>query len=130
MYIKDYIQATYDVLQKQPDNTETFDALKIYLKSRGLMKLYPSILRGLMEMERRTLKSSIPKIIVARKEDFKKHAQEIEKYLESMSSGTAHEGVIDESCIGGFIIQTKDKKIDHSYKQKLLHAYQRVTTHD
>lgn len=130
MYIKDYIHATYDVLQRETNTNKTFDALKLYLQSRGLIKLYPSILRGVLEMERRSLKRSIPKVIIARKEDFKKYAQEIEKYVEAMDSGTTHEVVIDENCIGGFIVQSKDKKIDQSYKQKLLYTYQRVTSHE
>lgn len=126
MYTKDYIQATYEVLEKNGDTDEVLNSLSVYLKKRGLLKLYPSILRGLMEKMRRTGKNSIPKVVIARESDFKKHEKEIRRLLSELGGG-GHEVIIDKHLIGGFVIEGNSKRIDQSYKQELLHAYQRLT---
>ena len=123
MYIKDYIQATYEVLEKDADTHQVLSSLSQYLKKRGLSKLYPSILRGLLDKRTRKEKNTIPRVIVAREEDLKKHKTEIEAYTKDIDTTTVS---IDPTIIGGFIIITKDTYIDQSHKNKLLHAYHRA----
>ena len=127
MYIKDYIQATYEVLQEGREAPTTLSALTRYLKSRGLMKLYPSILRGLMEKIQRSGKSTKTRVMVAREEDAEKHAKEIKKFLTELDTHTDYDLKISPDLIGGFIIQSKSVRIDQSHKNKLLQAYHRLT---
>ena len=124
MYTKDYIRATYEVLQKDSNTQQVLSALSSYLEKRGLSKLYPAILRGLIDKRKRKEKNLIPKVIVARTEDFKKFKSDIDSYTKD---GDTPLVLRDETIIGGFIIKTKDTYIDQSYKSKLLHAYHRAT---
>jgi F0F1-type ATP synthase delta subunit len=127
MHTKDYVQATYEVLAKEGEVKTTLDALTRYLKGRGLMKLYPSILRGLQEQVRRKSKSKKPKVFIAREKDVKRHEKEITTALKKLGTEEEHEVVVSDNLIGGYIVQKSDSRVDGSYKSKLLHAYRRLT---
>lgn len=123
MYIKDYIQATSEVLKKEHDPVTVLHALKKYLERRGLTKLYPAILRGIIEKNRRSERSSTAKVTIARNSDFVTHESDILKVLADLDQTKGHQIHVDETLIGGYIIKSKDKRIDNSYKSKLLHTY-------
>ena len=127
MYTKDYIQATYELLEHDTHGEKTLTSLKAYLKKRGLLALYPSILRGLAEKISRKNKSTIPKVIVAHEHDLKKYSKEIDDFITEYGNGSKPEVHVDTSIIGGFILKSKDTYIDQSYKNKLLHAYRSLT---
>lgn len=127
MRTKDYITATYDILRKNQDTDAVLGSLQTYLRSRGLMKLYPSVLRGLIEKSLRSHKQEGVTIIVARKEDAKKHKGAIDEHLDSLGITEKHDTKIDETLIGGYIIKTKNARVDQSYKHKLLQAYRALT---
>jgi F0F1-type ATP synthase delta subunit len=130
MYTKDYTQATYEVIREGADPEKTLASLLRYLEKRGLSKLYPSILRGLGERMRRAEKSSVPRVVLARESDFKKNKEHIEHLLTDITETKDHTIHIDESIIGGFILENRNKRIDHSYKKELLQAYRRLTAED
>jgi F0F1-type ATP synthase delta subunit len=123
MYIKDYVEATYSILHKTADTEVVLASLTTYLKKRGLFKLYPAILRGVVDKSTRKEKNSTSRIFVAREKDIDRHKTEIASHL-PLDNTT--ETIIDPTLIGGFIIKTKDTYIDQSHKNKLLHAYHRV----
>ncbi len=127
MYIKDYVEATYATLVKQPGTNTALASLQRYLSKRGLTKLYPAILRGLAEKIRRKQVSTLPVVMVAREADLKRHEIEIVQALSKLTSGGEHEVRIDKTMIGGFVIKNRDTRIDRSYKNTLLHAYHRLT---
>lgn len=124
MYTKDYVEATYKVLAENEDTKHVLGSLSVYLKKRGLLKLYPAILRGLEAKVIHKEKSLVPRIIVAREKDVERHKTEIQAY---MSEERTPHITIDPTIIGGFIIKTKGTYIDHSHKSKLLQAYHRIT---
>jgi F0F1-type ATP synthase delta subunit len=124
MYIKDYIEATYSVLQKDTEIDAVLTSLSTYLNRRGLFKLYPSILRGLIDKSTQKEKGFIPKIVIAREKDLTQFKSEIETHLSLQNSTKT---IVDPTIIGGFIIKTKDTYIDRSHKTKLLQTYHRVT---
>lgn len=127
MHTRDYVQATYETIRAGKDPAKTLSALSSYLEKRGLIKLYPSILRGLSERVRRGTKSTVKKVIVARKEDFTVHEASIREQMKILGGSSDHDVRIDPHIIGGFIIESSDKRVDQSYKRTLLHAYHRVT---
>lgn len=124
MYTKDYVEATYKVLTENGDTKHVLGSLSSYLKKRGLLKLYPAILRGLEAKVVRKEKNLVPRITVAREKDLERHKAEIQTYTGEDSTPQV---TIDPTIIGGFIIKTKGTYIDQSHKSKLLQAYHRVT---
>lgn len=124
MNIRDYINATYSVLQAETGVSDTLTRLKRNLKNRGLEKYYPRILRGLLQKMEVRLKSSDTQVILARPEDESLYKTRV---TEALARGETYHIHIDTSIIGGFIIKEKDTWIDQSYKNTLLQAYHRVT---
>lgn len=127
MYTKDYIQATYEVLKDSTDSAKLLNALREYLKKRGLSKLHAPILRGLLEKMRRSTALVKPKVLIAREKDLKEHSHEINVFFTKHLFDTDHSTEIDETLIGGFIIEAQNIRVDKSHKNKLLQAYQRLT---
>lgn len=127
MRTKDYINAAYDILKKEQDTDAVLGSLKKYLESRGLMKLYPSVLRGLIERSERAQKHEGVHVIVARESDAQMHKNAIAAHLDSLSLPAAYDISIDETLIGGYILKTKNTRVDQSYKHKLLQAYRALT---
>lgn len=125
MHTKEYIQATYEVLKKGDNPARTLLNLKAKLALRGLLGQYPKILRGLLEKFRRHAHLREVEIILARAGDEKKHRAEIHKHLEGYEGETTI--TINTHIIGGYIIKKDGKRIDASYKHKLLQTYQRLT---
>jgi F0F1-type ATP synthase delta subunit len=126
MRTKDYIDATYDLVKAGGNESETLTKLKSYLERKGLSKLYPSVLRGLMEKVRRKNASTRTKIVLARESDASLHKDEIASAVASIGV-TEHDVVIDDTIIGGFIVKGKNERLDQSYKHKLLHVYHKIT---
>jgi F0F1-type ATP synthase delta subunit len=124
MIVRDYINAAYELLEK--DEKDTLPRLKQYLEKKGLMKLYPRILRGLMEKIRRNETSGVPKVILARENDGAAYKNEIHGALQKMGMQN-YDVVVDDSIIGGFIVKGKTLQVDGSYKRTLLEAYHRLT---
>jgi F0F1-type ATP synthase delta subunit len=124
---KEYIQATYEILMRTHDIDTTLLSLKKLLELRGLMNLYPTILKGLLERIEHTQKTTRPTIIVVQKNDLTKYATEITREMSVLQSSDEPQIMIDPSLIGGFVIENGAQRIDQSFKTKLLHAYHRLT---
>ncbi len=130
MYIKDYIQATYEVIRKSNDAESTLRRLQEHLAKRGLQKKYPSIVRGLYGRMLREQSGREPVVTIAREKDLKVLSELIETLRTKLSQGKTYTVQVDANIIGGFIIENKSKRIDRSYKQELLQAYQRLIATD
>jgi F0F1-type ATP synthase delta subunit len=125
MHTNAYIQAAYKTLKKS-DLDIVLENLKKYLNKRGLQKLYPTILRGLLEKIRRSDRRSVSRVVLARESDFKRYQTEIENALKKLGV-KKHKTHIDEKIIGGFMVNGNNERMDRTWKSALLHAYQRLT---
>jgi F0F1-type ATP synthase delta subunit len=123
MRTKDYITASYKILEKTQDAKAVLTSLKSYLKKRGLEKLYSRVLLGLIEKSERTQKHSGVHVYVAREYDLKKHELEIKKDITTYNLPLEYTTSVDETLVGGYVITTKGARIDRSHKHKLLTAY-------
>ena len=123
MRTKDYITATHEILNKNQDTKSVLASLKKYLESRGLMQVYPNVLRGLIEKSERAAKREGVRVSVAREGDIQKYKSAIEAHLEKHNLPSEYTTTIDETIVGGYIITTKGERINQSYKHKLLTAY-------
>jgi F0F1-type ATP synthase delta subunit len=126
MKVKEYIDATYSLVEGGMDDASVLSRLKAYLEKRGLTKLYPLVLRGLIEKIRRKTKTSRAKVVLAREEDGSRYKGDIMKACAQLGV-TEYDVVIDDTLIGGFIVKGKNERLDLSFKQRLLHTYQNVT---
>jgi F0F1-type ATP synthase delta subunit len=123
MRTKDYIKAAHALITEGKSVDAVMPSLKKYLEARGLMKVYPSVLRSLIEKVERSEKRNGVHVRVARADDAGKHAPSIDAHLASHNLPKTYTTSIDETIIGGYTITTKNTRIDQSYKHKLLTAY-------
>lgn len=126
MHIKEYIQAAYETITQGGDVEVVLKNLQAVLERRGLGKVYPRVLRGLLEKMERGQAGEAPKVLVAREKDIERHKSAIEAAVARIAPQSAYSVETDESIIGGFIVSGKGKRIDHSYKSTLLDTYHRL----
>ncbi len=126
MHIKEYIQAAYEAITQGGDIDAVLKNLQALLSRRGLGKLYPRILRGLLEKVERGQAGEAPKVLIAREKDSERHKGAIEAAVSRIAPESTYSVEIDETIIGGFIVTGKGKRIDQSYKSTLLDTYHRL----
>ena len=127
MRTKDYIQATYEVLRTRPDTHAVLDSLRAHLTAKGRMALYPSILRGLIKKVAYAEEHAKVRVITARDTDFETLRESITHHLTALDVSIADTvRIVDDTLIGGFVINMTHARIDRSYKHILLQAYRRL----
>lgn len=126
MHIKEYIQAAYEVITQGGDVEAVLKNVQTVLERRGLGKVYPRVLRGLLEKLERGQANEVPTVLIAREKDMERHRTAIEAAVARIAPQSAYSVEMDESIIGGFIVSGKGKRIDHSYKSTLLDTYHRL----
>ncbi len=110
--------ASFDVLLEKLDGA---------LERRGHQKLRGAILRAIKATLENT-KRSAPTLTVAKESDASALKTDIEKAAEALdikADGLQRE--IKDELIGGFILETRSKRIDASHRSKLLSLYERIT---
>lgn len=120
-----YSQAAYAAYQNGMKIDSVMERLKEVLDKRGHMALYERVLIDLQEIITQATETPT-KITLAQLEDRKKHEQEITKILSEYKITEEPEYVADETIVGGFIIESKDKMVDRSYKRSLVSLYRSV----
>jgi F0F1-type ATP synthase delta subunit len=126
MHIKEYIQAAHETITDGVALDVVLKNLQESLKRRGLSKIYPRVLKGLIEKLERAEASTTPKVVVARAGDTERYASAIATAVAQIAPQTTYDTYVDETIIGGFIVTGKGKRIDHSYKSTLLDTYHRL----
>lgn len=123
MHAKEYIVAIEQLLTQGKDVEVILEELKRVLSRRGLLTLYPRVLRGLIERITRNEALETPQVVVARAQDLEKQQHAIQEALLHIGGKKMYEMHIDPTIIGGHITTGKGRRIDQSYKNTLLHAY-------
>lgn len=121
-----YSKAVMMLLKEGSDTEVVLHRLKKTLQKSGRAKLLPRILTQLLTDLERTDQDTKVTVRVAREGDEKKHRAAIADALDALNCEGETETRIDPQIIGGYSIETKDKKIDATYKQKLLSLYQAI----
>ncbi len=122
MRVQDYSQAVIELLQGGDAFPDVLTKLKELLARKGHMRLYPKILRSLLrEVTRDTARGTIS-VTLARETDEETLKSHIANAIRSLE-GSTHTTRIDPTITGGFIAEMGEKRIDQSYKRKLLTLY-------
>lgn len=111
------------MLKKGDEPAAVFAGLSKTLENRGHQKLHASILRGVLRELSASTKSTVPKLILAKKDDAEKLKAEISSALAALDAGENYSLSIDQTITGGFVLSYNHRAIDNSYKTKLLNWY-------
>lgn len=123
---RNYVAAVRELLAAGNDPVQVLSGLKKVLELRGHGKLLGSILRG-VERELSGERTSAPKVTVADARHAEYFREAIESSLAELNAGKEHQVIIDESLIGGYVAETRDSRIDASYKRALVELYRTIT---
>ncbi len=126
MRARDYTHAVLELIHEGMNVDEAFRGLTYTLIQRGHRSLFPAILR---ELERNAEKIALKEtatLTLAKKDDETKLKTEIGEAL-ALLNATSHTVRTDPTITGGFILEGNEKRIDESYKKKLLTLYRSLT---
>ena len=121
-----YITALTDMLLTTTKVDEALSQMKTLLAQKGHTRLWPAVLRGTVVALEKKVADETPKVTVAKAGKIDAAALAATLKLLSVAGDTVHTSV-DETLIGGFTVQYKDKVVDKSYKRALLDIYRQVT---
>jgi F0F1-type ATP synthase delta subunit len=124
-----YAQALFKMIDKGSDPKKAVVALHEMLVKRGRQVLLPRIAHAFSRIAMRERARSGMTLVVADAKDEKHAATEAKKVLTKM--GVDHRGHIeikvDESLVGGWVIEGDGRLIDASYKKQLMDIYNAAT---
>jgi len=121
-----YIQATLEMIQSGTDTEKVFEGLQKTMQDKGHMRLYASVLRGVVRVLETKKVTSVATVVVAKDADVQKYADVIKAALSSIKAGEDFSTKVDETIIGGVIIKGNNTIVDRSYKTILTNLYRSV----
>jgi F0F1-type ATP synthase delta subunit len=122
-----YVQAMVSLLTEGQKPDVVVAGLVRTLEARGHSRLLRSILTETVRtLEVREI-STRPKLVVAREEHTTKEANAIKSALLKLKEESEPLVSIDDTIIGGFIVESNHIRLDHSYKTSLINLYRNIT---
>jgi len=122
-----YVQALLELLQTSDDTTVTLEGFRRTLESRGHLQLQTPVLQAVL----RVLEAKRPDtlVVVANDTDREKQRTVIEAALSALGTSLEHAvTAIDETIVGGYIVEHNTVRTDASYKTALAKLYRNLTT--
>ena len=118
-----YAKALYEALRHrhQTDMDDVLSSFYGVLKDRGHMRLLPGIAKAFGVIAKS--ESEKPTLVVARDGDVQKVQQHLRRFEDSFDLSTGARVEIDETIVGGFVLKSKEKRVDASYKEALQGIY-------
>ncbi len=122
MRVTDYATAVLELIEHGMSEDAALTGLSRVLHEREHDRLYPKILRTLRVEVEQHLKQSAVVVTVARESDLLLLNNSIENAVTQLS-GNTFETRIDSTISGGFIVDSSERRLDASYKKRLLTLY-------
>lgn len=125
---KHYINAVVALLREGRDLDVVLQNLSSLLVQKGHTRLHKSVLEGVCARMLEDQELETPLVRLAKAQDEKDLEAQIKQALGSL--GYTNKQVrthIDPTIIGGFIATYRSKRINASYKEKLVSLYRNIT---
>jgi len=123
---ENYIKAVLGMIHSGKDTDVILSGLKKTLEARGHDRLYASVLSGVVRVLEAGSADSVT-ATVASEADYKTHTTAIKNALLELGTSDVPAVQIDETIVGGFVAEANDRRIDASYKSKLVTLYRSLT---
>jgi len=124
---KHYINAVLALLKEGSDLSVVLANLSTLLTRKGHTSLYVSILQGVTTELELQQKRTAPTVVVVKESDVVSHTDAITKALQSLGATDSPNVHTDPTLVGGFIVSFNNKRINASYKEKLVALYRSIT---
>lgn len=121
-----YIKAVLEIVHEGKDPAVVLAELQKVLARRGHSRLYASILHGVARvLEARGTKGAT--VVVSDEATYQKFKDAIEATLRDFGAKQSPEVIVDETIVGGYIVEAENQQLDKSYKSKLVSLYRNLT---
>jgi len=124
---KQYIKAVLEVIAEGKSPDTVIEGLVKTLKAKGHMRLYASVLRGVLRILETQKSKSGAIVTVVDEKAITKYSKAIKHSLSQLSAETDPEIKIDNTIIGGFTTEFNNVLIDNSYKAQLVALYRKLS---
>lgn len=121
-----YIKAVLQMIDSGIKSEDILSGLKRTLEERGHDRLYVTILSGVLRVLEAG-SANTATVSVARKDDYDNHKEAIAKTLSSLKVEGEPAIAIDETLIGGYVVESNSTRLDASYKKSLVDLYRTIT---
>jgi F0F1-type ATP synthase delta subunit len=122
MRVYDYSTSICELIESGTSLTDALTGLKKVLESRGHAPLYPKILKQLMRDLSMRASQKTAVVTVATQSGKEELASDIALAAKELGAET-YNTITDATLIGGFKVETQDKRVDKSHKKVLLTLY-------
>lgn len=123
-----YAQALWKMIEDGKKPAGAVRALQETLTRLGRASLLPKIGRAFARLAQRDQARSGVTLSIARKGDERAAQRAVKKILSDMQVAMKEVSTdIDETLIGGWRLEGKERLVDASFKKSLLHMYNRAT---
>lgn len=113
---KHYVKAFLSLIKEGVGAEKALSRLKEVMNNRGHGRLWPSVVKALLEALTTTPKSSQTILAVAKEADASKY--------KALAKGAVVK--IDPTLIGGYVLIEDSRRTDQSYKSRLLNWYRKA----
>lgn len=122
-----YARALWRTVESGTDAKKAVHALRDVLTVHGREALLPRIARAFGRIAQRSALSNDAVLTVAREKDLHgAHLQARDKLAELSIESKDIKAKIDDTLIGGWRLEGKERLFDNSYKKHLLSVYNRI----
>lgn len=123
MSAEGYSIAVYTAIKNGVKPAEALKRLTDILARQGHSALYPRILKTLeRSLEKEEGKDTMT-VRIAREKDAKTYKSEIAAFREAQGLSGEEEVIVDETIVGGYVLEGKGARTDASYKTSLISIY-------
>lgn len=121
-----YIDATLQMISEGKEISSILDGLQKIMEQKGHTSLFAAVLRGVLRVLE-TQKSTGTVVYVAKAGDETELADTIKAALAELEAVGEPTVVVDETLVGGAVVQSNNFVLDRSYKTALINLYRSVT---
>ncbi len=122
-----YAQTLWKMIEDGVKPKEAVAKLHEYLEKRGRANLLPKIAHAFARIASRESARKTMVLSVARQKDVSRAEREAKDILEELGASAKDVEVhVDDSLIGGWRLEGRERLVDASFKKSLLSIYDRV----
>lgn len=126
MLAHQYAHAVIALIREGQDVDHVLTRLDAVLADKGHQKLKRAVLAYVEKLLDEG--TNAPHVRVARREDADAYKDTIRAFSDQYGMAETPEVIVDETLIGGFQFDTKNVRVDHSWKRALTELYRSITT--
>lgn len=123
----EYTKALLDIIHDGTPIEAALSGLRTVMTERGHARIYGKVLHNALRILSAHNAYAGAFVTVAAQRDVQAHQTAITAALTQLKAEPSYQVTVDDSLIGGYVVQANNTIIDASYKKALSEIYHRLT---